>query len=231
MGAEKSGRYYLAGGWAEGWEAPPLNGQSLAPLHWTPEDFYHYLRHGFTPRHGVAAGPMAPVIEGLSALPDSDLHAMAQYLSSLGAGAKGLPASDVPLKAAGALEPAASNSMPAPLPGGPGERTFNGACAACHEPGRGPTLFSAKPALALNSNLHSRTPDNLIQVILGGIHHPAQGELGYMPAFSSSFTDRQIEELVGYLRMRFAPGQPAWQEVDAATKRIRRQLTRSNKIV
>ena len=70
-------------------------------------------------------------------------------------------------------------------------------------------MFGSRPSLALNSNLHSAVPDNLIQVILHGIAAPAASDLGYMPAFQDSMTDYQVPELVSYLRRQFAPDKPA----------------------
>ena len=102
-----------------------------------------------------------------------------------------------------------------------GERLYQNACAACHEAGQGPTLFGVKPSLALNTNVHSAQPDNLVQVILHGIQDPANGELGYMPGFQDSLDDSQIADLLGYLRARFAPDQPAWTDSAAAVARVR----------
>jgi nicotinate dehydrogenase subunit B len=101
-----------------------------------------------------------------------------------------------------------------------GARLYLGACAVCHEVG-GPPLFGSRPSLALNSNLHSATPDNLIQVILHGIARPASSDLGYMPAFKDNMNDTQIAELVSFLRQQFAPDKPAWTEVYAAVGRVR----------
>jgi nicotinate dehydrogenase subunit B len=92
----------------------------------------------------------------------------------------------------------------------------------CHEVG-GPPLFGSRPSLALNSNLHSSVPDNLIQVILHGVAQPASSDLGYMPAFKDSMNDHQIAELVSYLRRQFAPDKPPWTDVRAAVGRITRQ--------
>ena len=84
LGAEKSGaQAWLAGGEAEGWEAPALNALSRSPIPWTENDFFDYLRTGFSAGHGVAAGPMAPVVHGLAQLPEQDVRAMAVYLASL----------------------------------------------------------------------------------------------------------------------------------------------------
>ena len=102
----------------------------------------------------------------------------------------------------------------------PGARLYLGACAVCHEVG-GLPLFGSRPSLALNSNLHSAVPDNLIQVILHGIATPVSSDLGYMPAFRDSLTDGQIAELASYLRRQFAPDKPIWTDIQAAVGRIR----------
>jgi nicotinate dehydrogenase subunit B len=102
-----------------------------------------------------------------------------------------------------------------------GARLFDGACAACHHTGSGPQLLGAHPSLALNTNLHSTTPDNLIRVILDGIGSPARPELGTMPAYRDSFNDAQVAELVTCLCQQFAGGKSAWQDVTASVARIR----------
>ena len=72
--------------------------------------------------------------------------------------------------------------------------------------------------LALNTNLHSERPDNLIQVILNGIQQPATQDIGFMPAFRHSLTADQLAELVRYMRQRYAPDKPAWADVEAAVR-------------
>jgi nicotinate dehydrogenase subunit B len=104
-----------------------------------------------------------------------------------------------------------------------GSRLYQGACAVCHEIG-GPPLFGSRPSLALNSNLHSAAPDNLIRVILDGIPLPASSDLGYMPAFKDSMNTEQVAELVSYLRQQFAPDKPPWKNVLAAVHKARRLL-------
>jgi len=106
-----------------------------------------------------------------------------------------------------------------------GARLYQGACAVCHAVGGAP-LFGSRPSLALNSNLHSAVPDNLIQVILHGIASPVSSDLGYMPAFKDSMTDDQIAALVSYLRQQFAPEKPPWSGVHAAVNRTRQGASR-----
>ncbi len=212
LGAEIATRY-LAGGFAEGWEAPALTSLSRAPIPWNEDELYAYLRNGESRFHGVAAGPMAPVVRELKALPDRDIRAMAVYLASFNEGALDRQAAEA---LAARLESATLSISAA----SPGARIYQGACAVCHEVG-GPALFGSRPSLSLNSNVHSDVPDNLIQVILHGIAAPVSPDLGYMPAFRESLSDRQLAELIGYIRRQFAPGKPAWTGIDAAISRLR----------
>ncbi|XDF34551.1 cytochrome c [Paracidovorax avenae] len=224
LGAEKGGIHYLGGGEAEGWSAPALNRLADGPLPWSRESLHQYLRTGFSARHGVAAGPMAPVIHGLAELPDADVRAIATYLMELpGRAPQAAPAPD----AAPVSVPAAATAAAVPLPArtldrhANGERIYQNACAVCHEAGSGPTLFGARPLLGLNTNLHAATPDNLVQVILHGIQQPANDALGYMPGFGDSLDDRQITDLLGYLRTRFAPEEKAWPIDTDTIRRLR----------
>ena len=215
LGAEKPGlQNYLAGGEAEGWTAPPLNRLAGGKTPWNRDELQQYLRTGFSPRHGVAAGPMAPVIHGLAQLPESDIGAMATYLLDL-PGSTPVKAEAAPLAVSGAV----SVSVPVPAVDAPtalrhlgGERIYQNACAVCHEAGSGPTLFGVRPNLAANTNLQADSPDNLTQTILHGIQNPANGDLGYMPGFKDSLDDEQISALAGYLRQRFAPEQKPWPD-------------------
>jgi nicotinate dehydrogenase subunit B len=214
LGAEKANAY-LAGGVSEGWEAPPLTLLSHAPIPWSEDELFAYLRNGESRLHGVAAGPMAPVVKELAALPDPDIRAMAHYLASF----NDAPL-DKPTQAALAEKLETATATTRVLPGSIGARLYQGACAVCHEVG-GLPLFGSRPSLALNSNLHSRTPDNLVQVILHGIMRPASSDLGYMPAFRDNMSDGQIAELVAYLRKQFAADKPAWTDTSATVARIR----------
>jgi nicotinate dehydrogenase subunit B len=216
FGAEKSGKAYLAGGAAEGWEAPPLTSLSHAPIAWTEDELFRYLRFGYSPLHGPAAGPMAQVVEGLAELPESDVRAIAAYVASFNRNA---PAADAVAAQAKHLEQR-SLAAAATL-NGSGARIYDGACAVCHQGNQGLPLFGDKPPLALNTNLHSARPDNLIQVLLKGIENPSSGQAGHMPAFGDSLNDAQLTELAHYLRARFAPDKPAWQNVEDSIARIR----------
>jgi len=219
LGAEKGGAAFLSGALIDGWEAPALTALSKAPVPWSAESLYGYLRHGHSPQHGSASGPMAPVVRELAHLPDDDIRAMATYLASFNQATE--PAADAPqARATSARAAVAQAAALAPQPG-PAQRLFNGACAACHHDGDGPRLLGVNIPLALNSNLHSDRPDNLLQVLVHGIREPASRDIGFMPAFGSALSDAQITELAHYLRQRYAPGRPAWNDVPAALARVR----------
>jgi len=205
LGAERGDAYHLAGGMADGWEAPPLTAASHAPVPWTADALYDYLRTGAAAAHGSAAGPMADVVAGLAALPDADIRAMAAYLASV-AGREGT-ATDPAL--ARAVE---ARSLPMTADS-TGARLYAGACAACHEAG-------GLVSLALNSNLHSARPDNLIQAVLRGIAATRTAP-GAMPAYVDSLNDVQVADLAAHLRARFAPGKPAWTGLERTAARIR----------
>ena len=140
---------------------------------------------------------------------------MAVYLGSFNTASV-----DQPAQQALAAQLEASTSTRAAAASSAGARIYQGACAVCHEVGGAP-LFGSRPSLALNSNLHSAMPDNLIQVILHGIASPVSSDLGYMPGFKDSMNDAQLAELVSYLRQQFAPDKPAWNDVSETVTRIR----------
>ena len=217
---------HLAGGWADGWEAPALTRLSHAPVPWDKESLYAYLRTGYSPLHGSAAGPMAPVIEELLTLPDQDIEAMAIYLASLTSSGPGTEpqavatALEARARAGGEALTATAAAM-ASSSGAAGARLYEGACAVCHQGGDRPDVFGIRPSLSVNTNLHSDHPDNLVRVILEGVSTQASGRHGAMPGFRNHFDDRQMSALVRYLRATFAPQRPAWTEVEQTIARLR----------
>lgn len=214
LGAEKNGPgNYLAGGVVDGWVAPALDGSAPSAVPWTAQDIYDYLRSGHSARHGVAAGPMAPVVESLQALPDRDIQAMAVYLDSLKS-----PAAEPAPSAVAGNEPRALSVV--------GKNLYEGACAACHDANSGMPLFGVRPSLMLNGNVTADAPDNLIRIVLEGIEQPADSALGYMPGFADTFNDGQLIELIAYLRGHYAPERPAWGDLAGAVRRVRAESVR-----
>ncbi|MGU4701505.1 c-type cytochrome [Burkholderia cepacia] len=220
LGAEKGGFAYLAGGSAEGWDAPSLvaaRGKPGSAVPWTEAALFDYLRTGFSAEHGVAAGPMGPVVAGLADLPESDVRAIAHYIASLSPQVGAAEVNQVAAQRIG-------NASARPLLGMEnGRRTFETACAVCHAESGGVGHLGVRPLMGLNTSVSQASPDNLLHVLLRGIDQPATGALGYMPGFGDVFDDRQIAELAEYIRARYAPGEPAWRDLEAASARVRSQ--------
>ena len=185
---------------------------------WTESELYRFLRFGYSRLHGVAAGPMAPVVQELADLPDADVRAMAHYLASFSPSVSDAQAH------AGARAALVAGQA-AGVEAGAAQRMFTFACGACHHDGDGPRLLGVNTPLALNTNLQSERPDNLLRVVLEGMRDPAGREIGFMPAFGDALDDRQIAELAAYMRQRYAPGKPPWRDLEREVARVRREPT------
>lgn len=215
FGAEKKGAAdFLSGGLVHDWYAPALNGTAISALPWTQKDLFDYLRTGFSERHGVAAGPMAPVIQNLQALPDTDIEAMAVYLDSLKQGVTST-----------AVNQTAEIVHEQQVFALSGKNIYEGACAACHDNAAGTQMFGVKVNLGLNSNVTAGSPDNLIRIILEGIDNPASADLGYMPGFVNELNDQQIADLLIYLRQQYAAKHTPWTDLPERIQKVREQVS------
>jgi nicotinate dehydrogenase subunit B len=211
MGAELQQTAYLAGAVVNGWEAPPLGQRSRSPVPWTEDALVQYLREGHHAHHGLAGASMAPVVQSLAQASLADVQAMAHYLVSL----------QPPVPAVDAAALVSRTAARADQLLGPAQRMFESACGACHHDGDGPQVLGLNHPLALNANLHSDRPDNLIRTILQGIPSPAFQPIGTMPAFGQTLDNQQVVALVAYMRQRFAPDRPPWPDLPAAVARVR----------
>jgi mono/diheme cytochrome c family protein len=203
LGAERWGESF-AGGEAEGWDAPALGAASPAPTAWSADDLARYLRGGLPPHHGVAAGPMTPVVRSLADAQDPDVQAIVAYVAAL-------PARP------GRVAPAAS--AVAPSAEDPGRALYDGTCAGCHDAGRD----APDGALPLADSTLTRlpTPRNLFRVILHGLA-PADGQRGVtMPGFAGALTDGQAGDLAQHLRARFGKLAP-WPDVAGPLRAVAR---------
>ena len=215
-GGELARSAYLGGALVDGWEAPALGALNRSPVPWTEDAMLQYLRQGHHAAHGIAGGSMAPVVQALAQADEADVRAMAHYLVAL------QPAAPVVDPAALVAQAAA---QPALLPGST-QRLFDTACGACHHDGDGPPVLGLNQPLALNANLHSSRPDNLLRTVIEGLQRPAFPQIGHMPAFGHALDDRQRVELAGWMRQRFAPQQPPWADLPAAVRRVRLSATK-----
>lgn len=205
LGAEKKSDAF-AGGDAEGWRATAVNAASPAPRAWTVDQLTGYLRHGHDEAHGTAAGPMSPVIHGLSQVPEEDVRAMATYLVTVMAGAT--PASGR------AFAASADDARVAT-----GAAIFGGACASCHDERPGSQAPVHTVPLAQTTSIHEPDPRNVLHIVLEGIW-PAPGEQGVlMPSFEGALTDDQLDALLAYIRVHYAQS-PPWPDISRHARDI-----------
>jgi mono/diheme cytochrome c family protein len=210
LGAEKK-RLLFSGGEAEGWHGPALNAANPAPVPWTAEQLYTYLRTGLDELHAIAAGPMEPVVRNLAEVSEQDVRAIAAYLVAL----SGEAAPGRQKKAEEALSQAKRDRAARPE----GATLYASACGVCHDQGR-QTSSGSGLHLALATAVTVPTSKNLIRITLEGIA-PRDGAPGRsMPGFAEALTDEQVKDLMVYIRAYY--GQlPPWTDIDQELKKFR----------
>ena len=226
LGAEDKGQAY-AGAPIEGWWAYALNKDAPAPVPWTEDSLYGYLRRGWHEAHGLARGPMSPVVANMAVVPDDEVRAIANYMATVA----GEPTPEQRQKGDALI---AQTRRPSPATTSPtadtqappvaesadnrGARIYAATCAGCHESGR-PLPYGGLP-LGLSTGLHGPNAWNLINVTLYGLP-PAAGEGSpIMPGFHGSLNDAEVTDLLRYLRRRFTD-KPAWGQLEADIAAVR----------
>jgi mono/diheme cytochrome c family protein len=172
----------LAGGKVGEWLAPNIS----ADPRWgigerSVDDIVTFLKTGSQKAEGVALGPMAEVIHNsLRYVATADLQAMALFLKL---GPQRTPS--VPDQVA------SSNELQH------GQTLYQDNCAKCHrEQARG--FPGIVPNLAANTAVKSAQPNNLINVVLNGLH--GAGTYGNMGGFAGALSDQDVADIVNYIR-------------------------------
>jgi fructose 5-dehydrogenase cytochrome subunit len=207
----------LAGGQLGGWRTPNITSDEVSGIGgWSESELVEYMRTGKVAGKGQAAGPMAEAIEkSLQYLSEADLRAMATYL-------KDTPAAHDPnaKKPAYAFDGRHDGGYEAELrathqgigtksstPGYPkltsGAQLYSGNCASCHQTSGDGTQDGAFPSLTHNSTLGRDNADNLVMVILNGLHIKTGNDARLMPAFADELTDQQIAQLVNFVMSEY----------------------------
>ena len=217
MGAETKPAY--GGGSAEGWFAPPINKDSLSQQPWTQNELVTYLMDGWNSKHGMAAGPMTPVVNALHKQNEIDVFAIASYVESLRAGAK--PIDEAAVKAAALKRDWGNPEAPAvPKDLAEGAKVFEARCAQCHKSNADVVGNAGTVPLALQTSVNAPVPDSVVHAIWNGIRPPT-GALGRsMPALGPQMSEAEMVALVKFVRARFATGS-AWSGVEKAVKDAR----------
>jgi alcohol dehydrogenase (quinone), cytochrome c subunit len=195
----QQGPHYLSGGVVDNYLASDLRGDALTGLgSWTEADIVTFLKTGHN-SHATAFGGMTDVVEDSTQhLSDSDLQAIAKFLKSLppaGSAIEGPQPKFV-------YEPAVAQASASTTSPARGASVYAANCAACHMP-TGTGFSGMFPALAGNPVVSSQNPISLIHIVLSGSTMPAtQGApmAAVMPGFASSLSDREVADVVTYIR-------------------------------
>jgi mono/diheme cytochrome c family protein len=174
----------FTGGELDHWFAADLRPDALDGLgRWSAPDIVEYLKTGRN-RYAAAAGSMQEVVmRSTSHMSDSDLAAIASYLTALPA---------APEHAVAEPEGRAMQS---------GEAVFVQSCAVCHaqaDAGQPPDY----PKLSDNPLVDGRDPATVLHIILQGAQSAAtaNAQTGYsMPAFIA-LSDEDIADVATYIR-------------------------------
>jgi len=199
LGAEEVGHPYNGARLGNEWIAWPLS-VSVAPLRWSKEEFFTYLKGGTT-AHGRALGPMGPVVQSLAALPDSDIQAIAAYFAAMNRTMSAEPEA----LAAEVRERVRVNARAA---NEHGRRLYYATCASCHDDG-GSTPLATRSELMLNSALWYPWPNNFVLTVLNGVGGPGDAPGPLMPPLRNALSNADILAIGDYLRQSRL-NRPTW---------------------
>lgn len=206
----------LSGGQVGPWQAPNITSDPISGIGgWTHDELMQYLHTGVVAGKGQAAGGMAEAVEkSLQYLSDADLSAIATYLKgtppvrnsrdkqpaySFGGDGEGYEArlrADNP--GIGFGEPGRGY-----LPLITGAQLYSGNCASCHQTRGEGTPDDAFPSLTHNAVLGGNNADNLVMVILAGLHIHTQDNDRQMPGFADELTDEQVARLATFVMKQY----------------------------
>jgi mono/diheme cytochrome c family protein len=207
----------------DNWFASNLTGEHNTGLgRWSEQDIAGFLKTGAN-AHASAFGSMTSVINNSTQmLSDADIAAMARYLKSL-------PASGGNGNAPYSYDPKATKvSLTRPGASDSGARIYTAYCMHCHgADGRGFAPMLAP--LAGNPNVLEKDASSLINVTLNGT-----GDLVLdgvpapypMPRYAPVLNDRQIADVLTFVRGAWNNGTSAVQAEDVTKIRKTTQAAR-----
>jgi mono/diheme cytochrome c family protein len=217
FGAEKKNEQF-AGAAVDQWIAPALTAENASAIRWTAAEFSDYLKIGGTPNHGIAAGPMAPVVHaGLRQLSERDLDAIGVYLADK----VGIP-DDADATREILMASLAKGKPQKHYRRDQGERLYATACASCHY--NVEQIVLGRPDLGINSSTRLDEPDNLLHVILDGVGNEEGIDGVVMPAFRDALNDEEIAAIAEYLRTS-RTDKSAWVDLSGKVAQIRAEHT------
>lgn len=189
---DESGAPFLAGALLDGWYAPSLRQDANSGLgRWSEPEIVQFLKTGRN-KHAVVYGSMTEAFNNSTQfMADEDLAAIARYLKSLPGDPQrdGTPWQYQAVSATTRLD-------------SPGAHTYVTRCASCHGlDGQGqaewmPPLAGATSALAKeNASAINITLNGSQRVVAAGVPDAYR-----MPAFREQLSDREIAEVLTFVR-------------------------------
>jgi mono/diheme cytochrome c family protein len=200
---DDSGASFLAGAELDAWYAPSLRSDIRTGLGtWSTKDIGEFLEHGHN-RVGSAFGSMTDVISNsTSYLSESDIQAIAVYLTSLAA---------TSAQQAVAYDNVTTDTLRSSPATQPGAAIYASDCASCHGfDAKGFTSYM--PALAGNPVVLDENPSSLINVVLNGsVPLVVKGtpDAYRMPQFRQQLSDQDAAEVITFMRNRWGNQAPA----------------------
>ena len=186
LGADKKGKALQGGSAGEHWFAPSLTGDVRDGIgDWSIAEIAEYLKTGSNAK-SASAGSMTDVVRNSTQyLSDADLQAIAVYL-------KDIPAPSGEAKTTVLAGEAMTR----------GEAIYLDNCTGCHMADGG-GIAKVFPPLKLSAAIQATGPGTVIHVVLGGetmaATKPKPAALT-MPGFAEKLSNRQIADVVNYIR-------------------------------
>jgi mono/diheme cytochrome c family protein len=181
-GATEQSKAYT-GAMIDNWYAPNISSDMQEGIgSWSVADLVGYLKTGVSATKGIVAGPMAEVVhQSLGKLTDADVTDIALYL-------KQIPGKEAyPPKEPAKVTPAAS----------PDTHAYATFCASCHQR-NGQGVPGVIPALNGNGSVQANGPQDVVNVVLGGL--PADHDYPAMPAIGAGMSDQDVAAAINYVR-------------------------------
>ncbi len=200
----------LAGGSVGAWDAPNVTSDANSGIGgWSVQELVDYMRGGHTAGKSQAAGPRAEAIDkSLRHLTEADLRSIAVFLKTVPAVRE--PADTRPRHAWGAegndLSSIRGVALPQDADRMTGPQLYDAYCATCHQASGEGSFDGGLPPLFHNTALGRSNTDNLVLVMLEGIHRDTEPPQLPMPGFAK-LSDRQLAALGTYVMQRYGnPG-------------------------
>lgn len=191
----ESGPLYLSGALLDGWYAPSLRGDGASGLgRWSEDEVVQFLKVGRN-AHAVVFGSMAEAFNNSTQfMTDGDLRAIAHYLKSLPGEAQAAPQATPAVASSGPSVPTANLS---------GMKTFAAKCAACHGANGAGQAPWIPPLAGATSSMVPLASASAINVTLNGSARVVAAgvpDAFRMPAFRDQLSDREIADVLTYVR-------------------------------